>query len=62
MLKEREAQIELKKLVDEMRAEQDHEVQAQFLNLQAEKDQKEHQLYLKKQAELDKLTMFHKKQ
>lgn len=62
VLKEREAQIELKKLVDQIKAEQDNEITAKFNALQSEKDKKEFFKYQKKQQEADKLTNFLVKQ
>lgn len=62
VLKEREAQIELKKLVDEIKVEQENEIAAQFHIIQAEKDKKEVEKYRHKQIEVDRLREFQKKQ
>lgn len=62
VLKEREAQIELKKLVDQLKVEQDKEIIAKFNAIQEEKDMKENQKWQKKQFETDKLRQYHKKQ
>lgn len=62
VLKEREAQIELKKLVDELKVEQDNEIMAKFNALQVEKDKKDHEKWVQKQIEVDQVRVFRKKQ
>lgn len=62
VLKEREAQIELKKLIDEIKLEQEREIAAQFQQIQSAKDIKEVEKYRKKQIEVDQLREFQKKQ
>ncbi len=62
MLKEREAQIELKKLIDQIKAEQENEIIAQFNAIQSEKDKKEFLKYQEKQKNAGEVTQFLKKQ
>lgn len=62
VLKEREAQIELKKLIEEIKIEQENEIVAQFNQIQSAKDQKEVEKYRQKQIEVDRLRQFQKKQ
>ncbi len=62
VLKEREAQIELKKLIDQIKAEQENEIIAQFNAIQSEKDKKEFLKYQEKQKNAGEVTQFLKKQ
>ncbi len=62
VLKEREAQIELKKLIDQIKAEQENEIIAQFNAIQSEKDKKEFLKYQEKQKNAGEVTRFLKKQ
>lgn len=62
VLAEREAQIELKKLVDEIKVEQDREITEKFYAIQAEKDKKEFAKDIKRQEDYHNLKIFHKKQ
>lgn len=62
VLKEREAQIELKKLVDQLKQEQEQEILDKFNALQAQKDAESHHKSLKKQEETAKIREFQIKQ
>lgn len=62
VLKEREAQIELKKLVDQLKQEQEQEILDKFNALQAQKDAESQKKHLKKQEETAKIRQFQIKQ
>lgn len=62
MLKEREAQLEMKKLVEQMNRERDLEKEREVLELLEEKAKKDNEKDYKKQEDLNKLTQFHKQQ
>ena len=61
MLKEREAQIEMKKIMEEMRKEQEDELKEHIRSIHLEKEKAENEKFLKKQMELDKVTEFNRK-
>ncbi len=61
MLKEREAQIEMKKIMEEMRKEQEDELKEHIKLIHLEKEKAENEKFLKKQMELDKVTEFNRK-
>ena len=62
VLKEREAQIELKRLVEQLREEQEREILEKFRVLQARKDLADEQKSLAKQEELARTRQFQVKQ
>lgn len=62
MLKEREAQIELKKVMSQLTREQEAELQEQNLKLSLEKERLDEDSYRKKLDETRKLYEFNKKQ
>lgn len=62
VLKEREAQLEMRKLKEKMMKDQEEELENKNLNLLYNKDKIENESYLKKKEEIHKLTAFHKKQ
>jgi hypothetical protein len=62
VLKEREAQIEMKKLKEKMIKEQEDELEKKNLQLMHVKDSAENEAYMKKKEEIFKLNEFHKKQ
>lgn len=60
VLKEREAQVELKKLLEQLNREQENELQQQNQKLLLEKDKMDEVSYRKKQEEIRKLYDFNK--
>lgn len=62
MLKEREAQIELKKVLAKLNREQDEEIERQNEKLLLEKGKIDESVYLKKKEEIKQLYEFNKKQ
>jgi hypothetical protein len=62
VLKEREAQIEMKILKEKMMKEQEQELEMKNLRLMNGKDLAENEAYIKKKEEILKLNEFHKKQ
>lgn len=62
VLKEREAQIEMKKLVEKLNKDREEEKEREVLAVLEEKAYKDALKDYKKQEDLDKLTEFHKKQ
>ena len=50
MLKEREAQIEMKKIMEEMRKEQEDELKEHIRSIHLEKEKAENEKFLKKQT------------
>lgn len=61
VLKERDAQLEMKKVVEQMRKEQDDEIKKHIEKLQMEKEIAEKEKFAQKQMELDRVTEFNKK-
>jgi hypothetical protein len=62
VLKEREAQIEMRKIREKMMKEQEQELEYKNMDLLLNKDKMENELYAKKREEIQRLTEFHKKQ
>jgi hypothetical protein len=62
VLKEREAQIQMKKLKDKMMKEQEEELEIKNLQLMNGKDLADNEAYIKKKEEIFRLNEFHKKQ
>lgn len=61
MLKEREAQLEMKKIVEQMKREEEAESVKQLELLLKEKEKLENEKFKQKQHELDKVVEFNKK-
>ena len=62
VLKEREAQLEMKKLIDQMNKDADLEREREILALQDDKAKIDEEKYIKKKEEIAKLTEYHKQQ
>ena len=62
MLKEREAQLEMKKLVEKLNKEREEEKEREVLAVLEEKAHRDALKDYKKQEDIEKLTEFHKKQ
>lgn len=62
MLKERDAQIEMKKVLHKLHRDQEEEIERQSQKLLQEKYLADEEAYRKKVEETRKLTEFHKKQ
>ena len=62
MLKEREAQIEMKKIVEQMHKEREMEKEREVMDVLEERARRDNEKDNKKQDEINKLTEFHKRQ
>ena len=62
MLKEREAQLEMKKIVEQMNKEREMEKEREVMEVLEERARRDYEKDNKKQDEINKLTEFHKRQ
>lgn len=61
-MKEREAQIEMRKILEQLNRDQEQEIERQTQKLLEEKDKIDENSYRKKQESIQQLNEYHKRQ